>query len=160
MPLRIELENLWNRLSTRFKARREGEVDEGYPVLLDTLQPVTNFDELAKEWNAEKVGDFTRLAAAGAGTVIAYTIPDGKRLSIRAFAIVRTAGDGTISAIYVRDTADILCAIQTAGANFQPGLLTQDIIADEGMIIAVEVAAISTDSTWDVRFYYIDEDAF
>lgn len=89
MSLRIERENLWRRLSTRFKARRSGEEDEGYVVILPTVQPTTDFDELAKE--PQCLADAS-VDLSGGGLVVIWTVPAGKRWTLKGFHKGTTVG--------------------------------------------------------------------
>lgn len=82
MPLRIEHERLWKRLNARFKARRKSDTeleDPDYPILLEILVPITNFDDLAKEGKAiTKTDDIS-----GGGSTVYFTVPEGKRWTIK-----------------------------------------------------------------------------
>lgn len=160
LALRIELEELWRRLSVRFKARRAGDEDEGYPVILPTVQPVTDFDELAKIYQSENVGTMERTAVAGTGRVQAYQIPEGKRYHIYAISLTRTSGDGTLDHLYVEDGFPTRIWNQAAASTIQTNLLPIPVILDEGQLLSVNVAVITGDSVWNVVLYYAEEDAF
>lgn len=165
MALRIELENLWRRLSTRFKARRSGEEDEGYPVLLPKVQPITNFDELAKELLLEVVGTVTRAVAGGAGLSSSLTVPDGERWTLFAWKASRTGGDGTLTQALVHgaSTSNYVVVYTQAAASaiaVQSKELTFPYVLDQGMGLMVYCDALTGDSTWQVTAYYAKEEAF
>lgn len=166
MPLRIELENLWKRLSTRYKARRKTDTDPEdpeHPILLETLQPVTDFDELAKDYNLELKGTIARTSGAGTGITSTLVVPDGERWHVSAIDIITTAGDGTLTTMYAvakGGTPTLPIDVQAASVNFNTHLLPHVIVLDEGMGIAALVSAISTDSSWTVRVLGSKEDAF
>lgn len=108
MGLRIELENLWRRLITRFKARRKTDTDledPDYPVLLETVQPITNFDELAKDTKAYQDATASILAGATTWTEL-FTVPAGKRWKLLSIAANRSSGDNTIDQFQFWDKSE------------------------------------------------------
>ena len=155
MSLRVELEALWNRIAERFKARTEvpyDEVDEGkYVELKKSIQPITNVDEVAREFDVQDLGNVARLAASGAGSTSGITVTAGERWYIRALRFARQAGDGTLTEMNIWRGSEVL-AIQviTAAASPNSEILAQDAVLEEGMQVAAYVNAISTDSNWDV----------
>jgi hypothetical protein len=117
---------------------------------------ITSIDDLLLTRKTGTVNTFTRLAASGAGLQTAYTIPDGKRLTIWAIHIKRTGGNGTITALRIDDLVNFFT--QSAAGDCDTLLLDQPLVLDAGQWITLSVDSISTDTTWQTRLYYEEED--
>ena len=164
MVLRIELENLWRRLAVRFKAHAKSDTDPNdpaYPILLETLQPVTNFDDLLKTATISRI-TVERTAVAGAGYATGNTpIPAGKRWQILAISVLRASGDGTLSQFRVLDgTRSCVIYAVTATATPNTEMLSQPVPMEEGWDIQAYVAAITGDTVWTFDFLHYEEDAY
>lgn len=161
MPLRIERENLWRRLATRFKARTAGEEDEPYPVILETLQPTTNFDTLAIESKAIKEA---LLSVTGTGAKLIQTVPDGKRWTILHVVAYLVTGTWTFDRIEVRDLSEGSTQafdIQAAGVTIlESTLLGCRLPLEEGDQIGIGVDAYTGTGNAGMILWVLEEDAF
>lgn len=114
MPLRIEAEELWRRLQVRFKARLRADVDiedPPFPILLETLQPVTDFDALAKEHKI--VFDANVDMTSGAPHLIAE-VPAGKRWQP---IVIRKAGSTGVHDCFIVDDSEATECVIDAGST-------------------------------------------
>lgn len=145
------------RLIKRFQLSEIRREPDSF-LLLKTIQPVTQADQLLRSQKCGTLGTFSRLGATGVGLEVAYTVPATKRLSLRAVTANRNSGDGTLNGIYVNGVVKVFS--QTAAASLETEILTQDILLDETMTLQVYVAAITTNSAWTIRAVYQEEDAF
>lgn len=164
LVLRIELENLWRRLTVRFKARTKSDEDPDdpqYPLLLETVQPITDFDELAKQWD---INEFTaaRTHVSGSGYEQVCMVPQGKKWHVRTVQIVRTAGDMTLSQLLLvkGGTREVSIVDQAAASAIVTNLLPQDIVMNEGSELRMFCVAVAADTTWNIDVYRAEEDAF
>ncbi len=87
MVKRILKEIIWKRLITRFKAYTT--IEKEVPELLETVQPVTNVDDLLGE--PQCLAD-AAVDLSGGGTVTLFTVPDGKRWTLKGFYKGATVG--------------------------------------------------------------------
>lgn len=157
MPLRIELEDLWRRLATRYKARRSGEEDEGYPVLLETLQPVTDFDELAKETKIE----IETVSIDSQAAFTFFTVPLGKRWRLKVMRAARVAGDYQFSQFLAFDGSTSIPLYNCANSNDETTLFEgQEIIIPEGWTIQIYFPAGSSTGNYTARLLIEESDAF
>lgn len=157
MPLRIEREDLWKRLATRFKARVSGEEDEGYPVLLDTLQPVTDFDELAK--TQKIVLSTVSIDAQSAFTF--FTVPQGKRHRLKVMRAARVAGDYQFSQFLLGDGSVSLPIFLCSASNDETTLFEgQEVIIPEGWEISIYFPAGTVTGNYTARILIDEMDAF
>ena len=129
------------------------------PVELDKL--ITLIKELGgrygagNRYNVRNWGNFTRAAAAGAGTSTILTVPVNERVIIDGLTILRTGGDGTITQLrcYSRSQARfVVLFAQSAAADV---LMTRErmafpMVMDQDMGLAVYVSALTGDSTWSL----------
>lgn len=155
MGLRIELERLWKRLQTRFKARRKTDTDPedpDHPVLLETVQPITDFDELAKEG---KVINSTA-DLSGGGNVTVFTVPDGKRWRI--LHLRKAATDGTVPLTIV-DTSENLTDRIVEGSTGATNFTGNPPTLDEKDIIRASSGAVG-DAAILFTGFVEEEDAF
>lgn len=162
MGLRIELEQIWKRLQTRFKARRKTDTDPedpAHPILIETVQPITDADELLKEYDVEEFA-IARLAATGAGLQLVAEVPEGKRWHVFGITILRLTGDGTMTTLWIRGTGDHQIVTQGAAQGVATNMMPQVAVMDEGMNVSFYCDAITGDSTWAGRVYRAEEDAF
>lgn len=161
MGLRIEKEDLWKRLAVRYLARIEAEEEDPWPILLKTLQPTTDFDELAKTVATVAQPDVTRLHASGSGWETIIICPEGKRWEVYAFQAYRTVGDMTVSAIATYG-AGLHCRLFTQGAasHFYSDMMLTPIKLDEGDVIDMSCAAVAADTTWGIAVFRQEEDAY
>lgn len=155
MSLRVELEALWNRIAERFKARTEvpyDEVGEGkYVELKKSIQPVTDIDAVAREYDVQDLGNVGRLTASGAGSTEGITVTAGERWYIRALRFARQNGDGTLTEMNVWRGSEVLAIkVITAAASPNSEILAQDAVLEEGMQIAAYCNALTSNSDWDV----------
>lgn len=163
MGLRIELEEIWRRLQTRFKARTKTDTDPedpDHPILIETLQPITNIDELLME---HKVAVVSGVAGTASGWVTFFTVPDGKRWHVKAVHAQRTTGDRTILIFGVDDKDGNSINIEsfTAGSVYESGMLPSPLTLDEKAVIKYNfTAAGSSNGTWTGRALIAEEDAF
>ena len=149
----IEVPTLNVGLQNRFKFLRSSPL----PLYLSNLAvPVYDISEFLESVKIETSGSFSRLAASGAGTVTAVTVPSGKRWIIYAIDIFRSTGDGTIDKVSIDATVQIYS--QSASGGVKTELLNHSVILDENHNISVHVADITTDSTWDIRLYYVERE--
>jgi len=168
MVKRILKEEIWKKLTDRFKAYIT--IDKEQPKLLEEVQPITDIDELLKEYSIGS-GTFARTAVAGTGVFSIWEPADRNR--VRGFAFERVSGDGTIDEVYVHRVGALATRvrilIQTAAANaysnvgaaFPVATLSQDIVLDPNYCgLSVQCAAISTDTVWNRYIYRTLEEAF
>jgi len=165
MPnLRIELENLWRRLATRFKARTRVPPEERgeYPELLQTLQPITNFDEVARQPKVKVVSAYD---PGSTGNKTLFIVPAGKRWHIRScFAERETGATLTISRVVVLDfsegNAESILEYFTAATEHSTLFDGQSIILDEYDTLQVFLAAYTAGDTLSGNCLIEEEDAF
>lgn len=157
MPLRIEREDLWKRLATRFKARIAGEEDEGYPVILDTLQPVTDFDELAKE----QIIAIQTMPISGVGSVLYWTVPKGERWTLKVLRVAQSTGDYTFTQVLLASAVGSIPILQVSASTDELTMFEgQEIVAIEGWTISVYFDAGTSPGNVTARLLYDKEDAF
>ena len=159
MPLRIELEDLWRRLATRFKARTAGEEDEPYPVILDTVQPVTSFDDLAREGkNITETYEVT-----GTGWASVYTVPQGKRLELRRLHIYQAGGDYTFTGcrhMDVSETVSMRLFADIGAATDHYADVNPEQVMEQGDVIQVNFNAGTAPGDYAILIHVIEEDAY
>lgn len=164
MALRIEKEDLWRKLQTRFKARTRADPSIEAPELLLELQPVTDFDELAKETDLYVLGSITRATASGAGQTTVATVPDDKKMTVQAISVIRQSGDGTLTNLYFVDkgaaAGQAQLFTQAAAANLHTLVLAQPIPLDAGFGINAYCDALTGDTAWNVNLVCQVEDAY
>lgn len=156
MTLRIELERLWKRLQTRFKARRKTDTDiddPEHPILLETVQPITNFDELAKIPVASRVA---RDISAGAGATVAYfTVPQGERWTLKFFY-----KEGTTANTQTRVNIDGQDANISVLGTTNAAQALYDLVLEEGDFIGLRTTGDVGDNARTCDLIYVKEDAF
>lgn len=145
------------RLISKFDLEMGGESSLN---LEERVLPITNIDDLLRTPKFASFGNTSRTSASGVGFSTDVIIPTGKRVRIYAFDITRSSGDGTISQIQITGDSQVVVKVQTAASNFRTEILYQPVILDVGQSIALYVAAITTDSVWNVKAYYLEEDAY
>ena len=163
MPLRIELENLWRRLANRFKARTRGEEDEGYPVLLETLQPITDFDVLAQDVKIEH----HTIAVAATGYLSLFTCPAGKRYQIHSYRVYDDGND-TFDTMRVLDRSEAYRTLQVENFTATGDHIGKEgidfaekaLFFEEGDGVAVNVATHGTGTEVYFQFKATVEDAY
>lgn len=149
------------RLIKRFNLATGKLTPESLPMQR-TVVPVTSADELLREWGFEHLGSFARTAVAGTGQVLAYENTTKYRIHLRAIALMAASGDGTLDGLFTGTTTSLTCRIftQVAAAHLQTDILAQDIILDQGEKLFARVAAISTDTVWNIYVYRSREPSF
>jgi len=104
-----------------------------------------------------------RAAADGPGVVQLLSVPDGRKYYIHCLNLGRTTGDGTLTNIRLLPSgasANIPIYTQGASAHLNTQWLPRPWVLNEGDILYVEINAITTDSSWNLRILYEEEDAF
>ena len=150
----IELYDLHDALRKRFNFKRPGP----FPLfLINVAQPVYEISEFIEEIKIDNLGSISRAAVDGAGQIVAVTIPDGERWDIYAMRLIRTAGDGTLTYLFVVDP-DVGVTIpiysQGASSGLDTELLNPPVRLDSGQQVKAYVNAITADSSWNVYAYY------
>lgn len=160
MPLRIELEDLWRRLATRYKARTEGEEEAGYPVLLETLQPITNFDELKKESGETRASG----TSSGTGDLGIWTCPDGKKFALIHARISMGTSVCTFSGVKIRDLSSGLGSFflksGLASVSAWENTFGYPIQFEEGDTIWIVIDGHTSPGTVNFHGWGVLEDAF
>ena len=159
MTKRILKTLLWNRLFTRFKTE---DLEDDIATLLETVQPITNFDELTKEIKTDAVDLFVTPTTTPNMNYNIHTVPKGKRYKIYAIDIIRQYGDGTIDSVSVNDPDGdpIVIFWAAAAAGISTKLLNLAIPLDEGQMLMIHVDTITVISSWELRLYREEEDTW
>lgn len=152
MVLRILKEELWKRLSTRFDAKTRMDEDDPFPGLEERVQPVTDFDELAREVKVDRVV----VDLSGGGNVPLFTVPKGKRWRIHHLRKPTTVGNVNVRYNDTSETKNIILIENTTSVTHEkydrmPMDQEDYLYAHNG-----DVADISS----DFNIIYEEEDAF
>lgn len=153
----IIMKHLAHRLDLRHKELQDLELDE-------KVVPQISIDYLLRNWDCRGWANITQAAATGTGlSETDVEVSEGRRYNIRGIRINRTGGDGTITHAYVMNNERTrYCAlkVQTAAASMDilPADIPYPLIMDEDMKLGLEIAAISSNSTWAVWWYGSVED--
>jgi len=148
---------LWRRLYTRFliEPLPAGLTDQ--PGVATLIQPITDADELLIDRTIQSA-DVTITAP---GQFTGYTVPAGKRATIRAASLTLLTGTYTIDAWLLVDgsTAVVLqrLASVTVSATTFEG---QEIKAETGWELRVNVDAESVNGDLRIGLLVEEEDAF
>ena len=151
--LRIELERIWKRLQTRFKARRKTDTDQDdpeHPILLETIQPITNADALLME----PLAFSTNIDISGAGYVAAHTVPEGKRWKLK--QVTRQAC--TAASNVMTTIGGVLVQLTPAATTIQ--IEPFDFYMDEGDDVGAVGTGNGADSARAVAIIVEEEDAY
>ena len=155
MPHKIEDALIWRRLYEWLKLRTLGETE---PFQIDDgVKAVINLNEILGYIDVRNWGAVSRTAAAGVGWIFAE-VPANRRYTVYAFYVDRTGGDGTLTDSRAYNNAEsryVTLMTQSAAADYaiEPRDLTYPLIFESGMKFGVYVAAITSDSAWNVYWY-------
>jgi len=125
--------------------------------MAEVVIPITNLDDLVKDWDVFAEDDATRAAASGAGWIDVLTVSKGYRYSVRAVGLTRYGGgDGTFTILKVLSSitnGSVNIYSQSAGASLNSEILPQDVVLESGDKIQAYVSAITGDTTWYSRWW-------
>lgn len=148
---------LWRRLYTRFLIEPLPAQMTDQPSVSTMIVPITDADELLIERTIQSV-DRTITAP---GQFLAYTVPAGKRATIRAASLFQLTGTYTIDAWLLVDgttsvTLQRLASVTASATNFEG----QQIKAETGWQLRVNVDAESVNGDLRLGVLVEEEDAF
>ena len=153
MPLRIELERIWKRLQTRFKARRKTDTDPDdpdHPILLETIQPTTDADILLMN----PVAYTSTKDISGAGYVIFYTVPQGQRWKLKQIHRVATTAASNVNVVIGGTNVQLTPAATTIQ------LESYDFYMDEGDTIGCVATGNGADTARALAIIVEEEEAY
>jgi len=144
-------EAILSRLTRRFYLTEE---PENNPLaLLHTIQPITQVDDLLV---APAIADSGAMDLTGAGTVIAYTVPAGKKAKLIFYRKSSTTGTRNIQ-VFDGTTP---CAICAAGSTENVIQLSPPLPLPEGWVIRSQATSDGADGAITDYFLFLLEDAY
>jgi len=152
-PLFVKAFQAWTRLYERFDLEPSPVEDEGLqPILLSTIQPITDSDELLK---VLLVDSTNKNLEASAGTFTAYfTVPTDKRWEVQ--NITREATTGGTPVKISDGTKEISIFPFGTGAEARNGLWEMQA----GWEIGLNTTGNGADTAIELGILFKEQDAF
>jgi hypothetical protein len=148
------LANIISRLQLRFNLRTTGDIED--LMMADTIQPVTDMDELLSARVLYLQGN----AISGTGNITALTVPPGKRYKLLYWAYDRTSGTFTFTQHGVQIGANGFTLLTWAASSNERGVFTQPIELEQGDIVQVYIDSFTGAGNLNTRFLLIESNAF
>lgn len=149
---------IWIRLMRRFLLE-ETSPSKARAEVAKTITPITDADKLAR---VLKIENLTDVSVTALGTKVLTTVPAKKRWIVHALYIWLSAGDFTLTTIWLRSVAGVVVAVKNpASATTQYYFPIDGMLElEEGWQIAIQVPVFTTTGTISSRVYYEEEDAY
>lgn len=145
------------KIQDRFSLTMSPQVPNPF-LLNQTVQPITDFDELLR--TPEVVVLANAVDPGATGWYNCDPIPEGKRYRIRQVTVDGSAATITSSNFGISDGSATITLITWAASQYGAGAPTHIIIMDEGFVPRVYVSAYNAGDTMTVKAYCTIEDAF
>ena len=155
MPLRIELDRLWTRIQDRFKARTRVSEDDIHPFLEENVQPITDFDELAKDHH---IYSNTVDISAASGYTALWQVPAGKKWTVFGVKVPSTTGSTSLNMSDATEGTRI--QVSAAGTSFTFVQFHGGIPLEEADLIEAANTNNGGDSSRNFGCIIQEEDAF